>query len=168
MERIICIICKIHIRIYIKYPIGSILWRTLPNTSWPCIQASYSPASTLLASHTFYPTPPHTGLFSSFSYPESFQLILSPPSTGRFLCLDHSPFFSWWTSTHASALSSSGPTQGTFPDFPMSNSLHVSFQSPSHLSCVAGKVATAAFLTCKLHEGRNYVWFCSCFCNYIP
>lgn len=105
---------------------------------------------------------------SSFSYPESFQFILSLPSTGCSLCLDHSPFISRLLFIHASALSSNVLTQETFPHLPMSNPLSISFQRTSHFSFVSGHIAISDFLAISApHRHCLILLIFFFFCNYI-
>lgn len=132
-----------------KWYIYTIGFISIENPDWyhDCgFQASYNMASTLPTSHTFYSTLPYIGLFSSFSYPESFQLILSLPSTDCPPCLDHSPFVSRLLFIHASALSSNVLALETFPHLPMSTPLSISFHRTSYLSFVSGHIALPGFL----------------------
>lgn len=121
------------------------------------LQVSCSLALPLLESHTFHPILLSLSLplTLAFSHPESFQLILSPPSTGCSLCLDHSLFFPDSFPLMPQLLAQLLLPWGTFPNLPMSNSLSISFQSTTHLSCMASQVT-------------SYVWGCSFFVIIFP
>lgn len=103
----------------------------------------------------FYPPhQPHLLLHSSSHWPFlilflSFQLIVSLPSTGYSLCLDHSSFISRLLFIHASALSSNSysgnlppPPNVKPPEHKLSKNLtsllciwtHCNFSVPCHLS----------------------------------